>query len=141
HHARRHFVILHGCEQPGFAELAWKRRRGGGRRRLLELCNVPRVIIERVDRTVAANSKARYLYRARREFFVPRDLLRAMIVTKSPDLPVLIVAVEIGVAQLFEFGALIDVAAGNGAAFRVVMFHDRRNDRRRAPLPSRLKWM
>src|SRR3954454_6418067 len=68
---------------------------------------------------------------------MPSHFLGLLIVAKAPHLAVLVIAVEIGVAELGKFGALIDIAARYGPAIRVMMFHDRRNDGSRSTLARR----
>src|SRR5262249_19134814 len=93
HHSGGDLVIFHGGEQAGLAELARKGRRGAAARGLLKLCDLPCVVVESVNRTITADSKAGYFYRARRELFVPGDFLFSMIIAKAPDLAVLIITI------------------------------------------------
>src|SRR4051794_8245288 len=60
---------------------------------------------------------------------MPGDLLFSVVVSQAPHLPVLIIAVEIDITQLREFVALVNIAAGNGACFRMVMFDQGRDNR------------
>src|SRR5262249_46222966 len=65
---------------------------------------------------------------------MPRNLLRGVIVPQTPHFAVLVVTIQIDVAQLGELGSLGDVAAGDGAALGVVMLDDGRHERSGAAL-------
>src|SRR5436309_284364 len=60
---------------------------------------------------------------------MPGDLLFSVVVAQAPHLPVLIIAVEVYITQLRKFVALVNIAAGYGARFRMVMFDHWRDNR------------
>ena len=105
----------------------------------LQLVDLAPVVIQRVERPVAPETETRYLDCRIRKFPVRDDLLRIVIVANTPDLPVLVIAIQIQPLQLGEFRAFVDIASGDRAALGMVMFDNRRHDRRRPAFGIRVK--
>src|SRR5882762_212312 len=61
---------------------------------------------------------------------MPGDLLRGVVVSQAPHFSVLVIAVQVDIAQLGELVSLVDIAARDGAALRVVMLDHGRHERR-----------
>src|SRR5580704_13768417 len=60
---------------------------------------------------------------------MPGNLLGGIVVSQAPHLAVLIITVDVDIAQFGELVSLVDVAARDGARLRVVMLHHGRRKR------------
>ena len=100
---------------------------GRARRRALQGVDEAGGVVDGVDLAVPADGEAGDEDRGVGQLLVPGDLLA--VVAQAPDLAVLVVAVDIGPAQLGELRAVVDVAAGDRPALGVVVLDDGGNDR------------
>ena len=123
-------MIFHRCEQSGFAQLS---REGGSRLRLRsagQFEDLPAVVVQGIEGSVASLAETDDVDGRVGELLAPDHLLPIVVVPQPPHLPVRVIPVEVGAFQLGKLVSLVEVAAGDGPALAVVMFHDGRDDGR-----------
>ena len=135
-------VPLHRLKQPALAELLGKVRGrladGRGNQPMETAVAVPRVIADQ-QLAVRISPKPGDVEWRVDEFLMPRDLLS--VVTRTPDLPRGVIAVEIRSDQARQFLAVVDDPAGQRPRFGMMMLKRGLHMRRRSHLPGQIERM